>query len=105
MNLLGQLRVPHSVLVDRDGDKGERWLQIIQDARNGYTTSIDHFDIDLEEYLGTPRPAQSRQKPQQLMWCYQNGMIPSERLARLREKMKPLLACQRVPEEGAGEGK
>lgn len=69
MNLLGCLRINHAVLYDKDGMKPTSVAleNAIMEAKNEYTTCIDSFDIDLEEFLEIPKTRSDR-KPQHIMW-------------------------------------
>lgn len=94
INLLGALRIPHSVLYDRDGGKPKDLAleKAILAAKNPFTRALDHFEDDLESFLGVPASTvRSDQKPQHLMWHLLHGKIPADRIEALCKKIQPVI--------------
>lgn len=94
MRLLGALGIYHSVLHDKDaaGNKEHvQWNQLTQDSRNEFTADIKAISPDLEGYLKVEKPKDSHQKPQELLWKYENNAIGQESLQRFIELIEPLL--------------
>ena len=93
MNILGALRIPHSVLFDLD-DASARSLALrgaIEASRNSYTRAMDHFETDLESFLGVPKSSRPDRKPQHLMWQMQQARIEEGKIQSLRGKVQALL--------------
>ena len=93
MNILGALRIPHSVLHDLDGSSARSLAlkKAIQAACNEFTKAIDTFPDDLERFLGVPASARPDRKPQHMMWHLNAGKIDAVRLDALRGKVQALL--------------
>lgn len=101
MNLLGELKIEHSVLHDRDPNKTgddkifhERMNSLIQDSRNGFTRSIHVFDDDLEAFLGVTMPDKEYRKPSRLLLALKESRIAENRieaLCKLVEKLAGVL--------------
>jgi hypothetical protein len=93
MNILGALRIPHSVLCDLDGGtpRSRALQKAIDQARNAFTRIVDYFPNDLETFLGIPPCGRKDRKPQYMMWQLNAGKIAEERLRALAEKIQPLL--------------
>ena len=93
MNILGALRISHSVLFDRDGSSPTNLAlqRAIESSRNAYTRAIDCFETDLESFLSIPKNPRPDRKPQHLMWQMQQQKIGKDRLETLRKKVQALL--------------
>jgi putative ATP-dependent endonuclease of the OLD family len=93
INILGALRIPHSVLYDLDGSDARSVAleKAIQAATNEFTKAVDTFPEDLERFLGVPASGKPHRKPQHMMWYLDAGKIPVDRLAALRNKVQKLL--------------
>jgi putative ATP-dependent endonuclease of OLD family len=93
MNLLGKLRIPHSVLYDKDPGKNESLPleKAITDSSNAFTRKIDFFAKDLETFLGVPPTKLRHRKPQHVMWYLKQGKIDSKNLKNLCGKIQILL--------------
>jgi putative ATP-dependent endonuclease of OLD family len=93
MNLLGKMRIIHSVLYDRDGGsiKSVALEKAIESSVNQFTSKIDFFDHDLEEYLGVQKPGRLDQKPQHLMWHFKQDNIYKVKLQNLCIKLQNLI--------------
>lgn len=74
MNLFKELGINHSVLADKDENKGVHASinNYIITERNRYTKSIDFFDKDIESFLGIPYPPNNRRdkKPLNIILHY-----------------------------------
>ena len=81
MNLLGELKIEHSVLHDADPNKkGDDKVfhdgvnKLIQDRRNPFTQKVHVFSDDLEGFLGFAVPKDHR-KPSRLLLALKEGKI------------------------------
>jgi len=95
MNLFKELGIYHSVLADKDYNKNVHKFinQFIEDQKNGFTTSVDFFDKDVETFLGISTPPSNRRdkRPLNIIWHYYKGKIPKDRIYALKEKVEGLL--------------
>lgn len=93
MNLLGKMRINHAVLYDRDGGnvKSVALENAIKSSVNRFTSKIDFFNHDLEEFLGVQCPVRPDQKPQHLMWHFRQGNIDQNKLQELCKKLQSLI--------------
>lgn len=93
MNLLTGLGIKHSVLYDGDGDKEYQKVvnDYIKDLKSQFTVRIDHFEKDLESFLGIEKPVRNNQKPINLLVKLKDGNIASEKLESLKIKIEALL--------------
>ena len=85
MNILGHLRIPHSILLDGDLQKPPhpQIRNLIENSRNPYTQKIRAFDADIEDFLGIDKAGRSHRKPQHIMMRLQDGGIADERIESL----------------------
>ena len=92
MNLFGELGIPHAVLYDHDSGKktGIPVEETMQSSKNIYTLGIDHFDQELETYLGIP-PTRNDRKPQHVIWHVKQGKVDNAKLQELGKKIEALL--------------
>ena len=90
MNLLGEMHIPHGVLVDNDNGKYPEVDTTIQLARNSYTLEIEQFREDIERFLNIP-PTEGNRKPQHVMWYVTQGHISQTNLQELIMKIKSAL--------------
>jgi predicted ATP-dependent endonuclease of OLD family len=86
MNLLGELRIEHSVLHDQDPNRTgddkifhERINKLIQDSKNMFTQKIHVFDDDLEAFLGVTMPDKEYRKPSRLLLALKESRIAGVR--------------------------
>lgn len=89
VNLLSQLKIPHSVIFDGDADRGRhaKWNQIITGSKTAYTTGLYQFDVDLEAYLGVEKPQGNRSdlKPLNMITQFVEGSIPNAKIEKLKQ--------------------
>ncbi len=93
MNILGPLRISHSVLFDGDGGvpphDGVR--KLIEDSMNPYTQGVTCFPLDLEEALGIAKPRRANRKPQNVMLKLHEDAIAPEKLQSFIELVTNLI--------------
>jgi putative ATP-dependent endonuclease of the OLD family len=94
MNLLNEIGVEHSVLYDHDNGKHCYVEQSIQEAKSSFTIGIDSFPVDLEDFLGVPKPKRPDRKPQHMMWNIYRESVSSDRIQALANKVCKLLDLQ-----------
>jgi putative ATP-dependent endonuclease of the OLD family len=94
MNLFGQMRIPHAVLVDNDKGKYPEVDNTIESSRNPYTLEIEQFPEDIEGYLGIPPARRANRKPQHVMWQVQQGKVDATKLQGLVAIAKKVLAIR-----------
>jgi putative ATP-dependent endonuclease of the OLD family len=97
MNLLGELKIEHSVLHDTDPNKtGDHKVmhvavnKLIQDRRNAFTQKVLLFADDLETFLGFKVPDKDHRKPSRLLLGLKEGKINAgqvEALGKLVEEL------------------
>lgn len=97
MNLLGELKIEHSVLHDQDLNKNgddkifhERLNRLIQDTNNGFTRKIHVFDDDLEAFLGVTMPDKEYRKPYRLLLALKESRIAEHRIEALCKLVEEL---------------
>lgn len=97
MNLLGPLRIEHSVLIDSDNGRPPHpdIRQLINDSANDYTCGIDSFPNDFETFLGIPAAGSPHRKPQHAMLQYHDGKIDSGRIKDLENKLSHIIGKKR----------
>ncbi len=105
MNICYHLKLPHSVLLDGDNNRGVHpiVLQLIEDSRNEFTKKISVFDHDIEDFLGIDSAGQKHRKPQHMMLRFQQNAISEERLNALIEKVHDLIELPVRDEDEATE--
>ncbi len=83
MNLLGELGIDHSVLRDEDDlaiQTHQVLARLVSDSANSHTRLVKTVAPDLEQYLGVPKAKKPYQKPQHLLYQYNQGAIdPAKR--------------------------
>lgn len=97
MNLLGELKIEHSVLHDADPNKtGDDKVfhtsvnKLIQDKRNLFTQKIHVFPDDLEKFLGFPVPDKDHRKPSRLLLALKEGKINAAQVSALCKLVEDL---------------
>lgn len=97
MNLLGELKIEHSVLHDADPGKSgqdkqmhEAVNKLIQDNRNPFTQKIQQFTDDLEAFLGFKVPDMDHRKPSRLLLGLKEGTIANARVDALCKLVEEL---------------
>lgn len=91
MNLLGELKIQHSILYDGDNGKNPAIDLTIHSSENQYTIGIDCFPIDLEEFLCIQHADKPHRKPQHVMFCINQNKVKPEKLVELANKINKLL--------------
>ena len=78
MNLLGALKVSHSILLDEDDQRAPhpKMKELIEESRNNFTMGIDSFSTDIETFLEIPRVGRGHRKPQHTMLCVEDSATP-----------------------------
>ena len=97
MNLLGELKIEHSVLYDQDPNKNgvdkvfhERMNTLIQDSKNSFTQKIHVFADDLEHFLGVTLPGKEHRKPSRLLLALKELRITEDRIEALCKLVEDL---------------
>lgn len=108
MNLLGELRVHHSVLFDRDDRKGKEpnhakvsavLNKCIESSRNEYTLSVEGLSEDLESTLGLAgdKSVERHQKPQYVLHAVGEKRVAGERLESYVALVQRLFSKEPIP--------
>jgi len=104
MNLLGELKIEHSVLHDQDPNKTgddkvfhERINKLIQEKKNSFTRKIHVFDDDLETFLGVTIPDKEYRKPSRLFLALKESRISEERIEALCKLVEELARVAENP--------
>ncbi len=86
VNLLSQLKIPHSVIFDGDEDRKHHatWNQVISDSRTAYTKGIHQFESDLEDYLEVEKPDRRDLKPLNLITKFAEGNVANAKIEELK---------------------
>ena len=97
MNLLGELKIEHSVLYDQDPNKmgddkvfHERMNKLIQCSKNSFTQKIHVFTDDLEHFLGVTVPGKEHRKPSRLLLALKESRITEDRIEALCKLVEDL---------------
>lgn len=101
MNLLGELKIDHSVLHDNDvsnmtGEDAEFHREVndlIQRSRNLYTRCIHVLDKDLEGLFEFNDKGRANGKPTRILLALHQGAIKQEAVSRFRDLTRNLLAA------------
>jgi len=93
MNLLKELGIYHSVLMDKDENRNIHKFvnEFIVNNKNEYTKKVDFFESNIEDFLGVPQVGQDWKKPINILWHYFNEKIEEEKLKDLNEKIEQLI--------------
>jgi putative ATP-dependent endonuclease of the OLD family len=93
MNLLGPLKVTHSVLCDCDNGQGDHpiVMELIEGSKNDFTYKIVSFEIDFEDFLGIKKGMSPHRKPQHAMLKLKDGSIPPEKMDSLKKVVQDLI--------------
>ena len=99
MNLLGALKIDHSVLHDDDtkqkvGDDlalHQEVNALIAGSRNASTREIHVFPEDIEQFLDFPMAEKDHRKPTRLLLALQQGKVEAQRLSDLASLVDRLL--------------
>lgn len=92
MNILGPLKIKHSVLFDGDNQKSvhDKVNKLIEDSKNKHTLKIDSFQNDIESFLGLDKSKKPHRKPQHVILKVKENSVAEEKLNALVEKVKNL---------------
>lgn len=100
MNLLGELKIDHSVLHDNDSTKtGEDAAfhqevnELIQRSRNTYTRQVHAFDNDLEAFLDFRIKGRDHGKPTRMVLALQQGAVAQDAVTRFTDVARHLLTA------------
>lgn len=96
MHLLTELGIPHSVLFDSDKNRRQHaiWNSIVTDASTHLTNKIYQFDIDLEDFLGIPKPeGRNDLKPINIIKHHIDGLIDTQKKGDLEQIIKELIGA------------
>jgi predicted ATP-dependent endonuclease of OLD family len=109
MNLLGELKIEHSVLHDQDPDKKgddkvfhERLNKLIQDSKNSFTQKVHVFDNDLEQFLGVSVPGKEYRKTSRLLLALKESRIAEDKIDKLCKLVEALAGLPEVSAVAAG---
>lgn len=93
MNILGPLKILHSVLFDKDGNNPphDQISKLIEDSKNDYTNKIDSFSTNLEEFLDIEKSSKPHRKPQHLMLKLIRKNISEDKISLLIDKVDNLI--------------
>lgn len=106
MNLLGELKVEHSVLHDADPGKNgddkvfhERVNKLIQDKRNPFTQKIHVFADDLEAFLNFEVKDNDHRKPARLLLALKESIIGATQVNTLCALIETLAGSNIGPKQ------
>lgn len=96
INLLGPLKIEHSVLLDDDNQQPPHpeIRNLIEESANDYTLGIESFDDDIESFLDIPEAGSPHRKPQHIMLKYQDSEIHPDRIQELRDKVNQAVGSE-----------
>ena len=94
MNICGPMCICHSVLYDTDGNSSVHTAiqQLIESSKNEYTTKIDSFPKDIEDFLGIEKCNKAHRKPQHVMLKVKENAISKEKIDLLITKVNNLIS-------------
>lgn len=95
MNLLGLLKIPHSVIIDSDNDRAHHKLvnEFIEKSKNKFTKKVEKFNPDFEEFLGIKKPTSNRpdKKPLNIFWHFKNSKISKSKITELKKIVESVI--------------
>jgi len=96
MNLLGPMKIEHSVLLDDDNQQPPHpeIRNLIEESANEYTVGIESFEEDLESFLDIPEAGRPHRKPQHIMLQYQDSEIHPDRIGALQDVVTRLVGSE-----------
>jgi putative ATP-dependent endonuclease of the OLD family len=82
MNLVSSLGINHSVIHDDDNNRDEHQEinQLIEESKTSFTLTIKQIPKDIESFLSIQPAGSIHRKPQHVLYLYEHGQIPSERI-------------------------
>ncbi len=99
MNLLGEMKIPHSVLYDLDSrttgpdeELHRRLNRLIESSRNTFTRKIDTLPDNLESFLGVKVEKRDRWKASKLLLAVRSKTVDGAKIDALKNKLAWLLA-------------
>ncbi|GIW56659.1 MAG: hypothetical protein KatS3mg082_3063 [Nitrospiraceae bacterium] len=100
MNLFSQLGIPHSVVHDEDCE--QEWHaevnKLIEECRHPeFTVEIQRISGRLEELLEISAPRSPHRKPQHVLYHYEKGRIPQEKLDQFCQLLEQCFSSNVVP--------
>lgn len=96
MNLLGPLKIEHSVLLDDDNGRPPHpeIRGLIENSANDYTLGIASFQQDIESFLDIPEAGDGHRKPQHILLQYQDSEIHPDRIEELQYKVSQIVGSE-----------
>lgn len=93
MNLLGPLKIWHSVLLDDDGNEPphDKIQSLIEDSKNPYTRKIELIPQNLETFLEIGPAGKPHRKPQHLMLQLKEEKIETAKLEAFKDLVKQVI--------------
>lgn len=93
MNILGPLKIKHSVLFDADNGTSphDKVKKLIEDSKNEHTLKIDCFPDNLESFLDIEKSKKPHRKPQHVMLKLKENQIAINKHNELIKKVEELL--------------
>ncbi len=87
MNLFELLCIPHSILLDSDGDrKHQKYInEFIDNNKRPQTRLIHKFDTDFEKFLAIASVGRPDKKPLNVFQHFRNGKIADAKINELKE--------------------
>lgn len=103
MQLLGELKIAHAVLIDEDGGRHKDIDKLIRKHQNSYTKSIHTFKDDIESFLyidipkykdknGNMKTYDGYGKPLNILYQYQKGAYDQTKFNQFVSAIEALLA-------------
>lgn len=92
-NLFGELGIYHSVIFDKDKNKGIHDLinSFIENKKNAFTKSIYGFEKDIEDFVGITKARSPHLKPLNIVWHYKNNKIEGDKIIELKAIIERLI--------------
>ena len=93
MNLLGALKVTHSVLFDGDNSKDyhNKIFALIQKSRNSATYKITALPKEIEDFMGIAKARRPDSKPQHMLLKLKEGAIAADNIRSFTELINTLI--------------
>ncbi|MGC8743149.1 MAG: ATP-dependent nuclease [Verrucomicrobiia bacterium] len=98
MNLLGEFRIDHAVLHDKDAnktgsekEKQDKLNNLIQKAKNDCTKDVYKLPNNLEDFLGIQTSGERWRKAAEVLLAVQQGKVADEKIKDFKSKVSALL--------------
>ncbi len=90
ISLLHKLKIPHSIILDRDNDQNYHAIvnEYIEGNKSPYTNKIHFFDNNLESFLGISCPPRNDLKPISIVNLYKSNSISEKKISDLVKIIK-----------------